>query len=339
VKNGSLVFDAVVHAHDYRDEMLINEDGHFLRQTTKADLEFFGRYGQEVSLDRASEPPELDWANRTLFEKSDTDFAMVQTVPLFGVFRDGMAPAATAHRLAQSNPDRLLFCGGVDPLYQGLKGALAEMERQVTEWGAVSFKFYQAQTMRNSWSADDRELAYPLFEKAQELGIKLVQFHKGLPLGRQRVESLRPNDIQQAAYDFPDLTFGLHHMGDPYVDETINIAARFPNIVLVLPLLLNQYFVQPVPMTHRLGQALLHVGEDRLCYGTDAFLFPGVQLYIDLLSTIQFSEELSEGYGYPQLTDVTRRKILGENFARALGVDLDAMARRAGIVEEPTDAR
>jgi predicted TIM-barrel fold metal-dependent hydrolase len=325
---GAVVFDAVVHVHDFRDEMLINDDARHLRDATQADLEWTERNGQTVSYEAGLRPPDVEWANRMLFEESDTDFAMVQTVPLFSMFKDGMAPAAGAHELAASNPDRFVFCGGVDPLYQGLRGAIYEMERQVEEWGAVSFKFYQAQTMRHWWSADDRELAYPLFEKAQELGIKLIQFHKGLPLGRQRVETLRPNDIQMAAYDFPELTFGLHHFGDPYVDETINIAARFPNIRLIMPLLLNQYFVQPTPMLHRLGSALLFVGEDRLCYGTDAFLWPNVQLYIDLLSTIQIPEEMREQFGYPEITSETRRKLLGANIASALGIDLEARLER-----------
>jgi predicted TIM-barrel fold metal-dependent hydrolase len=324
MKNGHIVFDAAVHSHDFRDQVMIHDDAFHLRKATHDDLTFFANRGHPVSHAVADNPPGAEWANKVLFEESDTDFAMVQTVPLFGLFKEGMAPARGAYELTGSNPERFVFCGGVDPLYQGVKGALDEMTRQVEEWGAVSFKFYQAQTMRHWWAADDQELAYPLFERAQELGIKMVQFHKGLPLGRQRVETLRPNDIQQAAYDFPELTFGLHHMGDPYFDETINIAARFPNIVLVLPLLFNQYFVQPTPMLHRLGQALLHVGEDRLCYGTDAFLYPGVQLYIDLIATLQFSEEMQDQYGYPEITDETRRKILGANTAAALGLDLKA---------------
>jgi predicted TIM-barrel fold metal-dependent hydrolase len=324
MKNGIPVFDAVVHAHDFRDEMLINDDARFLREATKADLKHTERNGQRVSYERAERPAAHDWCNRVLFDESDTDVAMVQTVPLFGAFKDGMTPARAAYELTRSNPDRYYFCGGVDPIFQGLNGALEEMERQVVEWGAISIKFYQAQTMRLWWNADDEKLAYPLFEKAQELGIKVVQFHKGLPLGRQRVETLRPNDLQQAAYDFPDLTFGIHHMGDPYVDETINIAARFPNIMLVLPLLFNQWFVQPKPMLHRLGQMLLNVGEDRLCYGTDAFLWPGVQLYIDLIDQLEMPEELQEDYGYPPITEETKRKLLGGNFAAAFGIDLAA---------------
>jgi len=324
LKDGMMVFDAVVHAFDYRETAMVNDDAYFLKDFQGKYMTWTERNGQEVSYEALESPPEHAWANRVLFEESDTDLAMVQTVPLFGVFKEGMGPAGLSYELARSNPDRYYFCGGVDPLFQGVKGALDEMERQVEEWGAKSMKFYQAQSMRHWWSADDQDIAYPLFEKAQALGLKMVQFHKGLPLGRQRVETLRPNDLQAAAYDFPELTFGVHHFGEPYVDEMLNIAARFPNIVLVMPLWFNQYFVQPTPMLHRLGKALLYVGEDRICYGSEAFLWPKVQLYINLLAELEMPLELQEQYGYPEITRETRRKIFGANFAKALGVNLEA---------------
>jgi predicted TIM-barrel fold metal-dependent hydrolase len=306
---------------------MLNDDARYLKGGFHYALDWSAqRGGHEVAHDVVDHPPTHEWANRVLFEESDTDFAMVQTVPLFSLFKEGLAPAQASYELTRSNPDRLLFCGGVDPIHQGVEGALEEMERQVTEWGAVSMKFYQAQDMRTWWRADDEKIAYPLWEKAIELGVKAVQFHKGLPLGLQRVETLTPNDLQQAAYDFPALNFGMHHLGDPYVDETINIASRFPNIFLVLPLLFNHYFVQPYEMLHRLGKALLHVGADRLCYGTDALIWPNVQAYIDLLATLAMPDELQDRYGYPPITDEVRRKIFGESFANALGIDLKEKA-------------
>jgi uncharacterized protein len=328
MKNGMLVFDSVVHVHDFRDEVMLNDDARYLKGGFHAALDWsVQRDGHTVAHEAVDHPPSHEWANRVLFEESDTDFAMVQTIPLFSLFKDGLAPGQASYELARTNPDRFFFCGGVDPIHQGVSGAVEEMERQVKEWGAVSFKFYQAQDMRRWWRADDEQLAYPLWEKAVELGVKAVQFHKGLPLGLQRVETLTPNDLQQAAYDFPQLNFGMHHMGEPYVDETVNIASRFPNIFLVLPLLFNHYFVQPYEMLHRLGKALLHVGADRVCYGTDAFIWPNVQAYIDLLATLEMPEELQDRYGYPPITDEVRRLIFGESFATLLGIDLKEKAR------------
>jgi hypothetical protein len=329
MKNDMFVFDAVVHPHDFRDTAILHDDAVHLREAIHGALDWtVHRGGHTVSHEVMDNPPSHEWANRVLFEESDTDFAMVQTVPLMKLFKEGMSPARLSYELAQSNPDRYFFCGGVDPLHNGVQAALDEMDRQHEEWGAVSFKFYQAQDIKSAWRADDEELAYPLYEKAIKLGIKGIQFHKGLPLGWQRVEDLAPNDLQRAAYDFPSLNFGAHHFGDPYVAEMIDIASRFSNIFIIMPVWFNVYFVQPWEMLHRLGKALLLVGPDKLCYGTDAFLWPGVQAYIDLLAELTMPEELQEKYGYPEITDDVRRKILGESFAKMFDIDLKEQAKK-----------
>jgi predicted TIM-barrel fold metal-dependent hydrolase len=334
MKDGMFVFDAVVHCQDFTDAQIKDgSDGRrvrVLREQLKGFTELTATRGPAANPDFAT-PPDLDWANDVLFERSDTDLAMACTVPLYSHWKAGLGPAELSYRLAASNPSRILFTGGVDPVYQGLDFALEEMERQVKEWGAVSFKFYQYQSRDCHWRADDETIAYPLWEKARELGIKMVQFHKGFPLELQPLEGFRPNDIQLAAADFPDLNFGIHHLGDPYVDETIAIASRFKNVYLILPLWFNQYFLQPYPMLHRLGQALLYGGNRRICYGSEAFIWPHVQAYIDALATMEMPEELQDKYGYPELTRETKERIFGINFAEGLGIDLEAKKQELGL--------
>ncbi|SDH83990.1 hypothetical protein SAMN05421505_12429 [Sinosporangium album] len=322
MKNGMIVFDSVVHMTDHRAEFRVHDDGKILTQRLRRMHARSPKKAVPINDSFTDGPPDIAWANEVLWDKSDTDFAMAQTIPLFALWRDGVSPARTNHELAQSNPDRFLFCGGVDPLYQGLRGALDEMTRQVEEMGAVSIKFYQAQRPGHAWRADDRKLAYPLYEKAMELGIKLVQFHKGFPLAHAQIEDLHPGDLQLAAYDFPDLKFGVHHLGGVHFDDMIDVAERFPNVYSILSPLFNTYFQQPRRVYEMFGKALYYIGDKRLCYGTDAFVHPNVQLYIDVLSTIQIPEDLQEGYGYPELTDEGRARILGLNFAEALGVEL-----------------
>jgi hypothetical protein len=36
---------------------------------------------------------------------------------------------------------------------------------------------------------DDPKVAFPIYEKAQELGIDLIGVHKGVPLGPQPIEA------------------------------------------------------------------------------------------------------------------------------------------------------
>jgi len=335
MKDGMFVFDAAVHCQDFSDRQIKpGSDGRRVRLLRNQLTDFItltGRRGPPPEVETFSNP-DLGWANRVLFEQSDTDMASACTVPLFSHWRAGLGPVELSDALVKSNPRRVVLIGGVDPVYHGLDAALREMERQVKELGAVSMKFYQYQSRGCAWRADDRDIAYPLWEKAIELGIKMVQFHQGFPLELGPVEAFRPNDLQYPAADFPELNFGIHHLGDPYVDETISIASRFENIYLILPLWFNQYYLQPHKMLHRLGDALLYVGSQRICYGSEAFIWPHVQTYIDTLATLQFPEDMLENWGYPEITRAMREDILGRSFARGLGIDLEARKRELGLV-------
>lgn len=335
MKDGMFIFDAAVHTQDFGDNQIKKgSDGRrvrLLREQLTGFINLQGRRGPPPEVETFSNP-DLDWGMDMLFGKSDTDMACACSVPLFSHWRAGLGPVELSHALAQKDPSRIVLTGGVDPSYMGLDRALEEMERQVKELGATSFKFYQYQQRGMEWRADDRDIAYPLWEKAIELGVKMVQFHKGFPLELGPVEAFKPNDLQYAAADFPELNFGVHHLGDPYVDETISIASRFENMYLILPLWFNQYYLQPHKMLHRLGEALLYVGSERICYGSEAFIFPHVQTYIDTLVNLEMPEELQENYGYPELTREIKENILGKAFAKGIGVDIEAKKKELGLV-------
>ncbi|HYZ47515.1 MAG TPA: amidohydrolase family protein [Sphingomonas sp.] len=320
--DGYFIFDNVIHMFDNRPGNKLGEEGRKIIDSIWGAAKLFSnsQYPAHPSFgDSYIEPAE---AYRILFEESDTDMAVAQTVPLMGWFKEGFSPARANHALAAAYPDRVVFCGGVDPLYLGSRAVLDEMQRQREEWNAVSFKFYQSQLNGTMWRADDRYIAYPLWEKCLELGVTSVQFHKGLPFGRQLLEHQRPNDIEQAALDFPELTFIIHHLGIPFIDDTINIASRHPNVWLALSAWINIYAIQPRLALDIIGKALMYVGEDRLLYGSEAFVWPSLQPYIKAFADMQMPEDLQEGYGYPELTREMKRKVFGENQARLFGIDL-----------------
>src|SRR3546814_5625415 len=54
------------------------------------------------------------------------------------------------------------------------------------------------------WHMDDPEVAFPLFERAQALGIKVIAIHKAVPLGPVPMEHYRVDDIDRALTAFPD---------------------------------------------------------------------------------------------------------------------------------------
>ena len=96
------------------------------------------------------------------------------------------------------------------------------MERQVGEFGARAFKFYNVRYDYGRpfpWRMDDPQVAFPVFEKAQELGVNLIGVHKGVPLGPQPIEATQTWDMDGAAANFPDLNFVIFHVGLPFIDE------------------------------------------------------------------------------------------------------------------------
>ena len=321
------VFDNVIHMFDNRPSNKLGEEGRKMVDSIWGAAKLFSNNQYIAYPDYDKEYIRPEEAYRIMFEESDTDMAVAQTVPLMGWFKEGFSPARANYSLAEAYPDRVVFCGGVDPLYLGPRVALDEMQRQKDEWKAVSFKFYQSQLNGTMWRADDRKIAYPLWEKCLELGVNSVQFHKGLPFGRQLLEHQRPNDIEQAAIDFPELTFIIHHLGIPYVDDTINIASRHPNVWLALSAWINIYPIQPRLALDMLGKALMYVGEDRLLYGSEAFVWPSVQPYIKAFAEVEMPEDMQDGYGYPKFSREMKRKIFGENQARLFGIDIEKKKR------------
>lgn len=334
------IFDNVVHLYDLSDENLARPDsgldrlthlkiGKARRHPWQADT-----YGGGDPIGGFARKWNVDELGKMLFEDSPTDMAMAQAVVLYDVYKEGFSPVQAQYEFARALPERVLFCGGVDPMYPSVQGALEEMERQVVEMGARSMKFYNAHIDGRSWRCDDSELAYPLYERGRELGINVFQYHKGFPITRARLEDLTPLDIQQAAMDFPDLTFAIHHLALPYFEETVYIAARFPNVVLVLSGTMHLPMIAPWQFKDYMGRLLRDVGSDRLLWGSEAPLLGNPQPMIEWFWEMEVDEELQERYGYPQITIEDKRKILGENQARLFGVDIEAKKGELGLIEK-----
>lgn len=314
------VFDCVIHAHDMSDANLLAAAD---APEGRASILRLGE-GRAPGSAGGRTKFAVDWSlvdlYRMVFEESATDLAMAQTVPIFDWFKSGFAPVEAQYRLAQQYPGKVLFCGGADPSFHG-DGVLDEIDRQVTEMGATSLKFYNAHVGGKTWRCDDELVAYPMYQRARELGIRVLQFHKGVPFGSQNMEDLRPNDLQKTARDFPDMTFIIHHLALPYFDEVVSIAARFPNIHLALSGNIALLFTRPRDFYMKLGQLLAEVGSHKLLWGSEASLMGVPQIYIDAFWECQIPEALQEDYGFPAITEADKRAILGGNFAAMMGID------------------
>jgi predicted TIM-barrel fold metal-dependent hydrolase len=342
------IFDNVVHMYDMSEDNLVRPES---ARDRMGHLKIGTRTRGEVDRSRSKSPDnpgigdgyDRRWTvedlGHLLFDDALTDMAMAQAVVLYDVYKDGFAPVQAQYELARAYPDKVLFCGGVDPMYARGAGVLPEMTRQVEEMGARSFKFYNGHMDEQSWRCDDRELAYPMYEHALNLGVNVVQFHKGFPISRAPLDTLTPLDIERAARDFPDLTFAIHHLALPYFEECVYLAARHANVVLVLSGTMHLPFIAPWDFKMYLGRLLRDVGSDRLLWGSEAPLTGNPRPAIEWFWNMQIDEELQERHGFPQISESDKRRILGLNQARLFDVKVPERSQLGARAEDASLAR
>ena len=330
--NGAFVFDCVAHVFNFdRDNALGNAgvmfDNHLyaFHQALTPQTE---RLLSAEEFLREWSPEEID---RMVFEESDTDMLIAMPLPLTDMFRDGLSPWERCADLARLRPDRTVFWGTINPL-EGRK-ALELMERQVEEFGARAFKLYNVRYdygQHFPWRMDDPRIAFPIFEKAQELGVNLIGVHKGVPLGPQHIEHTQTWDMDGAAENFPDINFVIYHVGLPFLDEVCWQLIRFPNLYASLAATVNFIVRAPRQFAEVLGKLLFCCGEDKIIYGSEVPIWHP-QWALRAFADFQLPQDLVDGYGYPQLTDQAKRKILGENLLRLHGMDVEETRNRLAV--------
>jgi predicted TIM-barrel fold metal-dependent hydrolase len=266
-----------------------------------------------------------------VIENSDTDMIVAQPLTLTDLFKDGLSPWEKCAEMARKHPDRAVFWGAVNPL-EGKK-ALDLMEVQVKEYGAKAFKFYNVRYDYGQpfpWRMDDPRIAFPAFEKAQELGVNLIGVHKGVPLGPQPIEHTRTWDMDGAAANFPDINFVIFHVGLPWLDEVLWQIVRYPNLYASIAATVNFISRHPRVFAETLAKMLWWCGEDKIIYGGESPIWHP-QWALKAFWEFELPEDLTTQYGYPPLTEQAKRKILGENLARLHGIDLTAKKQELGL--------
>lgn len=330
--DGAVIFDNVVHLHNLREDNVIDPDGRITQNFFFKTLQ--SMKGDDYPYEEFASAWDARRVGEILFgEGSEIDYAMVQTVPMFDLYRDGLDAVERQYGLVQMFPERVVFCGGTDPVLRGMNLAMHDLDHQIGDLGAQSIKFYNAHTGGRSWRMDDPHLAYPMFERMLELGVDIAQVHKGNPLGPEPLTALQAHDVGEAALRYPQMRFIIHHLGVPYEDETILIAARYPNVYLSMSTWINFVAVAPVLTAHRLGKALFYLGPERILWGSEAPLGPRPQDLFEACWNFQIPEDLRAGYGYPEITDADRRLMFGGNMLSLLGMTGVPAAAAAGAEE------
>jgi predicted TIM-barrel fold metal-dependent hydrolase len=328
----TFVFDGVVHVADLSfDHMKVRPTPEQVEAILDRTKRLLGglidqRMGDDIS-EEAKGTPSANYD--VIFGNAPTDMAAVGSLPFFGTannYINADHPLMVNYGLAKAYPERCVFVGGIEPLGVPGEEVLASLDYQVNELGAQSMKFYPL-----NWCADDRELAYPLYERCGELGINVLQFHLCRPADALHdVETQRPNYLQRVARDFPDMTLVMHHPEPLYFEETVNILARFPNIRLLLTPMIQMGVWRPRLVQKMMGELLQQVGSHKLMYGSEGALAGNPTRYIESVLDFEIPDDLRRGYGYPQITDEDKKRILGLNSAALFGIDVEQKLKELG---------
>ena len=329
IGNDAIVFDGVAHVFNFEKKNALGPAGEMFINHLYAFHATLTPEGQTVlPAEEFLRQWTVDDIDEMVYGHSSTDMLCAMPLPLTDLFRDGLSPWEECAELASRRPDRTVFWGSVNPL-EGRR-ALDLMERQVGEFGARAFKFYNVRYDYGRpfpWRMDDPQVAFPVFEKAQELGVNLIGVHKGVPLGPQPIEATQTWDMDGAAANFPDLNFVIFHVGLPFIDETCWQLIRYPNLYASIAATINFVVRAPRQFAEVLGKLLFWAGEDKIVYGSEAPIWQP-QWALEAFWNFELPQDLVEGYGYPQLTEQAKRKILGENLLRLHGMDVEATRAR-----------
>jgi predicted TIM-barrel fold metal-dependent hydrolase len=264
---------------------------------------------------------------KTLFLESDCDMGAAHTLRLDSFFKDGQVRHEKTVEAVTKYRNRMLAYVGLDPT-KGVETCLREFDEQLSDIpDAVGLKMYPAQVNPlRSWRMDDPKIAFPLFERAQEAGIKTVAIHKAAPLGAVPMDPFRIDDVEGAADAFPDLSFEIIHAGLAFTNETAWAIGRYPNVYANLEATTGLLNRAPLHFERTLAELMMYAGPEKIIY-SDGSMALHSQPMLERFRDLEFGEETVSMYGV-DLTHDAKALILGGNYARIIGLDIDEAKRK-----------
>lgn len=219
----------------------------------------------------------------------------------YGVILPEICPITTG---VCSNENVAAFCrdydclipfGTVNPFMTARPAEL--VEKLVKGDGFKGLKLYPTY----SYFYPNDQMMYPIYAKAQDLGIP-VMFHTGTSIFRgSRVKFGDPVFFDDIAVDFPELTIIMAHSGRNFwYDTAFALSKLHPNLYMEIAGLPPQNLLNYFPN--------FAANAERILFGTDWAGIPGtIKDNIDEFKKLPIPED-------------AKTKILGENAAKILGL-------------------
>lgn len=199
--------------------------------------------------------------------------------------------AAPFNEEQYNQPENIGYCLGVqsDLITEANAGSTArEFEFYLKQPHCLGIKFYPGY---NASYVNDKK-HWPLIELAREYSVPVV-IHTGdtaRPTGLLKYS--HPLTVDEAAVNFPDVTFVIAHCGNPWIVDAVEVAAKNDNVCLDLSGILAG---KPTPMFlyekntayfEYLRMWLNYLGRyDKVMYGSDWPLV-NIPTYISLMRRI-----------------------------------------------------
>lgn len=217
--------------------------------------------------------------------------------------------------LIHEHPDRLIGLAGIDP--RRGKAAINELERCVEGMGFRGVKMWPV----TGFYPDD-EAFYPFYQRVEQLGA-VVLCHTGMGPPPTYLKFNRPVYLDKVAVDFPGIKIIMAHVGQPWVEEALNVSYKNPNVYVDISGWQLSFKKVPLALSQCLATAkAAHDGVGKILFGSDWPLMTEVMSQKEWVETIRSLEHPAplQVMGLPEITEEDKRMILGGNAAGVLGL-------------------
>jgi len=340
-----------------KKEFIFDAQTHHVKDSITGPMMFrkmTGKAGLNPTLNGITESKDtLHRANfvKEIFFDSDT----VMAVMTGAVIGPPKAHALPADEIVKTRNLVNAAAGSTRMLGHGLANPVADNWQEDFDWQVNELKVdgWKAYTGNptGTWRLDDEKVAYPFFEKCMDAGLTNFSVHKGLPLPGRFEPFFMPDDILQAAKDFPEMNFIIYHSGMrdmltmphdenggvtsdgyiPWATDLVRMREENPWMTNVYPELGavfgHSVITHPEITGHLLGQLIRAFGADHVIWGTDCIWWGSPDWLIEAFRRFNIPEAQQEKFGYASISAADKELIFGKNLAGLFNVDIEAQRK------------
>jgi len=203
------------------------------------------------------------------------------------------------------HPEKLIGFASLDPHEPGY---LDEMHRAFEDLHLLGLKL--GPVYQNYHPCDER--MRPVYIYCQKKGIPVL-FHQGATFPRRApLKYSLPIQLEDIALEFPDLVIVIAHMGHPWIEDTVVLIRKQPNVYADISAL----YYRPWQFYNGLIAAQEYGAAHKLFFGTD---FP-VTTPVESIEALKKVNHITGTSGLPRISDETIYGILERDALRSMNL-------------------